>query len=119
MIRMLNLISKWSSGALWAVLVCLLCSPLAPAREPAGTWAFTREKLRPFWLSQTMEGETVLFVKKSAQEPARASLLFAPTRIVSVRSSSGAITYKKGRDYIWKPGANEIVLPPGSRIVFI
>lgn len=65
-----------------------------------------------------MEGETVLFIKRDAGDQPRASLLFEPTRILSVRSSSGEITYKKGRDYVWKPGAKEITLPPGSRIVF-
>ena len=115
---MLNPLSKWTSSALWTLMVCILYALPALAEEPAETWAFTPRKLRPFWLSQTMEGETALFVKKSAEEPPRASLLFEPTRIVSVRSSSGAMTYKKGRDYIWKPGTKEIVLPPGSRIVF-
>ena len=115
---MLSRLSKWTSGALWTVLVALLCAPPAPAGEPAATWTFTPRQLRPFWLSKTMEGETALFVQRSAEEPPRASLLFEPTRMVSVRSSSGGMTYKKGRDYTWKPGTKEIVLPPGSRIMF-
>ena len=65
-----------------------------------------------------MEGESVLFVKRDGGEQPSASLLFEPTRILSVRSSSGAVTYKEGADYIWKKGSSEIVLPAGSAIVF-
>jgi len=65
-----------------------------------------------------MDGESVLFIKDTEDGRPRASLLFEPTRILSVRSSSGAVTYEEGRDYEWKPGSREISLPEGSRIVF-
>jgi lysophospholipase L1-like esterase len=65
-----------------------------------------------------MEGESVLFIKGDTNAPPRASLLFDPTRIVSVTSSSGEITYRKGRDYTWKTGSHEIVLPAGTKIPF-
>jgi lysophospholipase L1-like esterase len=58
-----------------------------------------------------------LFIKERADAPPKASLLFEPAKIVSVSSSSGEIVYTEGRDYVWKPGSREIVLPPGSRIV--
>jgi acyl-CoA thioesterase I len=65
-----------------------------------------------------MEGESVLFLQSQAAEQPRAALLFEPTRVLSVCSSSGQVTYKEGRDYVWKRGSREIVLPPGSRITF-
>ena len=65
-----------------------------------------------------MHGESVLFVQDNPGDRPRASLLFQPTRILSVRNSSGEVTYQEGRDYIWKPGTKEIVLPPESSISF-
>lgn len=97
------------SYALSAAAVC--------AGEPAKPRRFDPAGLRPFWLSATMEGESVLFVKESAAAQAKAAVLFEPTKIVSVCSSSGEVVYAEGRDYVWKQGSREIVLPPGSRIV--
>ncbi|MGO8752115.1 MAG: SGNH/GDSL hydrolase family protein [Thermoguttaceae bacterium] len=88
------------------------------AGEPVGAWRFSREKVRPFWLSDTMDGESVLFIQDRADSRPRASLLFPPTRILSVCNPSGNVTYQAGRDYVCKPGTNEIVLPPGSAISF-
>ena len=113
----------WSIRTLACVLLCCPFVAFRPtsavdAGEPSGTWHFARETLRPFWLSNTMHGESVLFVQANNDARPRASLLFQPTRIVSVCSSSGTITYQPGRDYLWKPGTREIVLPPGSAIIF-
>ena len=90
---------------------------IATAAEPGASWEYSPELLRPFWRSTTMYGESVLFLDSGDGSRPGASLLFEPTRIVSVCSSSGKITYEPGRDYIWKPGTKEIVLPEGSRIV--
>ena len=88
------------------------------ADEPVKSPGSGPEKNRPFWLSTTMEGESLLFVKGDGDDRPRAALLFPPTRILAVRSSSGEVEYAEGRDYTWKAGAREISLPPGSRIVF-
>ncbi|HOW65605.1 MAG TPA: SGNH/GDSL hydrolase family protein [Candidatus Paceibacterota bacterium] len=90
----------------------------ASAAEGSPAWANPTKTLLPFWLSRTMEGESVLFIRPDDSSPPRASLLFEPTRILSVRDSAGEKTYEEGRDYIWKRGAREILLPPGSRITF-
>ena len=71
----------------------------------------------PFWLSSTMSGESVLFIR-SDQDPPKASLLFRPSRILKVTSSSGEVSYSEGQDYTWKPGTREISLTSQSRIVF-
>ena len=108
-------------------LVCVLlwqlgaASPVPPAvfaQERAGRGPFSRHTLRPFWLSATMYGESVLFLRDDPAIRPRASLLIQPTRILSVCSSSGEVTYQEGRDYLWKPGTKEIVLPPRSAISF-
>ena len=87
------------------------------ADEPQATWQFSAELLQPFWNSTTMRGETVLFIKSGSDAPAKAPLLFVPTRILSVCSSSGEVTYEEGKDYVWQAGSREIALPAGSRIV--
>ena len=90
---------------------------VAATAEPEAAWKFSPTTLRPFWRSTTMQGESVLFLTGKDGSPPMVSLLFEPTRIVSVSSSSGKTTYEPGRDYIWKPGTKEITLPQGSRIV--
>lgn len=102
----------------WLLFLPALCPPLAADGEPTKLWAFSAAQLRPFWRFPTMEGESVLFIKSEADRRPRGSLLFEPTRILSVRSSSGEVTYKEGRDYVWKPSTKEIWLPSGSQIVF-
>ncbi len=99
-----------------SVLLSLLCVSLATAGEPSSPWTFTPEPLRPFWLGATMYGESVLFVKDSADGEPTVSLLLAPTKILSVCSSSGETTYAEGTDFVWVPGSRQITLPPGSRI---
>ena len=93
------------------VLAAALLGPFAQAQEPPGQWTFAADLLRPFWLSTTMHEESVLFVKDEAAE-----LLFAPVKILSVRDSSGRVTYQEGKDYVLKPGARSITLPAGSAI---
>jgi lysophospholipase L1-like esterase len=88
------------------------------AAENSKQWTFDAAKLTPFWLSNTMQGESVLFIKDTPADRPRAAILFPPTKILSVCSSSGQIRYAEGRDYVWKPGTTEIMLPAGSRIPF-
>ncbi len=89
----------------------------ARGEEPAGAWRFSAEQLQPFWRTTTMYGESILFLERSDGELPRAALLFTPTRILSVCSSSGEVKYEEGKDYSWKPGSKEVLLPKGSRIV--
>jgi lysophospholipase L1-like esterase len=98
------------------LFVALVAAAMARAEEAGKPWQFSAASLQPFWASTTMQGESVLFLKDS-DAPPKASLLFVPTRILAVRSSSGEVTYEEGRDYTWQSGTREIVLPPGSRIM--
>jgi len=95
--------------------------------EPAGSsagheptqpqWEYDPKLLRPFWLGNTVEGESVLFIRDSATGEATASVLFPVRKIVNVRNSSRDVTYEEGRDYQWKPESREITLPANSRII--
>jgi acyl-CoA thioesterase I len=102
-----------------SVIMLLVVASLIPARadEPQSAWKFSAEQLQPFWRSTTMYGETVLFLKRAADDSPKVSLLFAPTQILSVCSSSGEMNYEEGKDYVWHAGSREISLPEGSRIV--
>lgn len=114
-----------SSGLVMLLAVLLLGIVVGRGADtkPAGPkddarQAFNLAKLKPFWLSNTMEGESVLFIKGDGVARPKASLLFPPTKILSVGSASGKAAYVEGQDYIWQRGSNEITLPAGSRIPF-
>ncbi len=79
-------------------------------------WKYDSKLLRPFWQGDTIEGESVLFIRDSTKGEAKASLLSPVRKVLSVRNSAGDVTYEEGRDYRWKPGSREITVPPGSRI---
>lgn len=86
------------------------------AEKPAGEWKYDADLLRPFWIGERMEGESVLFIRDEANGEASASTLFPIEKVVAVRNSAGTMTYEEGRDYRWKKGDRKIVLPKGSRI---
>src|SRR4051812_41976426 len=85
-----------------ACLLALTVSIPAPnLRAQAPTepeWPYSEEQLRPFWLGEAMEGESVLFIRDEKTGDARASLLFPIRQLLSVRSSSGEVRYEEGRD---------------------
>ncbi len=96
--------------------VAIVLSGLALARADDSA-ALRSELPAPFWLSETMEGESVLFMADDTAAVPKATLLFQPTKVLSVCNASGTTTYTEGIDYLWKPGSREITLPQGSRIV--
>jgi acyl-CoA thioesterase-1 len=98
-------------------LFLFLLVSLASAAEPVKPWKFDATELQPFWQSATMHGESVLFIK-DADGTAKAKLLFAPTKVLKVTSSSKEVEYQEGKDYVCQPGSKEIVLPAGSRITW-
>jgi acyl-CoA thioesterase-1 len=111
---------------LWLALGLVICWPIAPSasaqEQQAGAppkpqpWKYSASLLRPFWQGETVEGESVLFIKDPATGEARASVLFPIREIVAIRNSAGDVTYEQGKDYLWKPDSREITLPVGSRI---
>lgn len=101
---------------LFAALLLLINAAASSAAENTEKWTFSPEQLQPFWQSSVMHGESLLFVDEGDGRP-KASLLFAPTRIIKVCDSTGKTVYEPGRDYVFIPGTKEIALPPASRIV--
>ena len=96
------------------------CTGLAAADvradEAAGVWNYRPELLQPFWRSELVEGESVLFLKQDAAEPAEALLLFPVQSVVSVCNSAGDVIWEADRDYTWEQGSRRIRLTQDSRI---
>lgn len=87
------------------------------SQDPAKpTWQYSAEWLRPFWLGEVVEGESVLFIRDEKTGEARASVLFPIREVLTVKNSVGDVTYENGKDFVWKPDSREIVVPSGSRI---
>ena len=84
---------------------------------PRSSWAYSAELLQPFWDSEVMHGESVLFIKEGADNDAHASVIYPIEKVLSVKNSTGEITYEEGRDYKWTKDSRELLLPKDSRIV--
>ncbi|QDV86487.1 SGNH/GDSL hydrolase family protein [Planctomycetes bacterium TBK1r] len=98
----------------------LILAGNSPAQDQVGQatrWQYSADQLRPFWRGDVVDQESVLFVRDSESDEARGLVLFPIREIVSVRSSSGDMTYQQGVDYRFVPGTREIVIPVGSRVV--
>ena len=80
-------------------------------------WTYRPEQLRPFWLGDVVESESVLFVRDPKTGEARASLLFPVQNVIVVRNSAADVTYQEGVDFRFSSGSREIVIPAGSRVV--
>ncbi len=98
-------------------LILLTSTHVSAKKKPGESWCYHPELLRPFWEGDTVEGESILFLKDPKTGQAKGSLLFPALEVLAVRNSSGTITYQRGVDYSWKPGSRELILPANSRIV--
>lgn len=77
------------------------------------------EVLHPFWVGPQMDGESALFVKAADDQPATASLLFIPTKIIKVTNNQENRVFEQGKDFLWTPGTRKLTLTPNSRIPFM
>jgi len=97
-------------------------SPLATAAETAVP-PITSQQLRfwlsPIWLGHRIDEEPVLFIRNSGSDRARASLIFPPSAVLSLRNPAGTVTYVEGRDYLLTPGTRELVLTASTTIPFL
>lgn len=80
------------------------------------TWQYSADAMRPFWIGEVSEGESVLFIRDEKTGEARASVLFPIREVIAVKNSVGDVTYENGKDFVWKADSREIVIPAGSRI---
>ena len=70
----------------------------------------------PFWSSDTVVRESLLFVKPSESSLATAKLFFVPSEILAVHSATGERTFQPKIDFTWKPGSRELTLTASSPI---
>ena len=70
----------------------------------------------PFWSSDTVVRESLLFVKPSESSLATAKLFFVPDEIVAVHSATGEQVFQPKIDFTWKPGSRELTLTAHSAI---
>jgi len=71
--------------------------------------------LEPFWLSETMRGESLFFIDRGDGAPT-ASLLFAHAERVTLTSAAGDVAFENGLDFVVDGEAGLVRLTPGSRI---
>jgi lysophospholipase L1-like esterase len=71
--------------------------------------------LEAFWTSTTMRGESLMFLE-APDGRATASLLFPPTRGLSLTSATGEEAFEEGRDYAVDPAAGNLRRLQGSRV---
>jgi lysophospholipase L1-like esterase len=72
--------------------------------------------LIPFWKTTTMYNESVLMISRNGKLP-KASLLFTPDKILSVRNAALNIDYKEGTDWEYKEG--QLRLLKGSKAAYL
>lgn len=58
----------------------------------------TADLMQPFWKGDSINGEAVLMYS-TGDGPALGTLMFRPSRIISVTSYDGSVRYEAGRDY--------------------
>jgi lysophospholipase L1-like esterase len=72
--------------------------------------------MRPFWKGDTVTGEAVL-MESFGDAPATGTLMFRPTRILSVTSYDDRVTYTQGTDYT--VAGRTLAATPGSRMTIV
>lgn len=98
-------------------LVCVVLTASSSAVAEPARWKYSPEQLQPFWTSDIVHRESVLFIRDAETGEACASVLFPMKQIISIQDSTGSVTYKPGIDYIHKIDSAEIYVPAKSAIV--
>ncbi len=103
------------------VLIFLYCVPItgSAAAEESAKWSYSSELLQPFWQSEVVQSEPILFIKDSVSETAAGRLLFPVDEVLEIRDSSGRKLFEHGVDYLFERGESKITLPADSRIVTV
>ncbi|MCA9060624.1 MAG: SGNH/GDSL hydrolase family protein, partial [Planctomycetaceae bacterium] len=114
---LLSILLSGLSCALPSAIQITHANDETPASAEHTPWHLKPELVQPFWVGDTVYGESVLFLA-DADRPASASLMFPPTEVLAVTSSDGATKFESGRDYLLdgKDQPGRLILTPDSRI---
>jgi len=94
----------------------VMFSQALTAAEPS-RWEYSPEQLAPFWKSEVIHRESVLFVRDPESGKATAAVLFPVGKIISVENADGSVVYKQGDDFEHAEGSRQITVPADSAIV--
>ncbi len=75
--------------------------------------------LEPFWRSETVYRESVLFVQDSADQPAIGQLLFPATKILSIHSADGRKQFQQQADFTLNDGHQQLIRQEASPIPYL
>lgn len=110
----------WRTAALGFLVSGAMACPLV-AQNPATRVPDTKELAplhleQPFWTSDVIHGESLIFFRAEEDGPAVGKLLFTPSEIVSVKSADGKTTYVVDKDFRWDEKAGGLVALPESKL---
>lgn len=80
--------------------------------------AIRRWHLEPFWEGNTVHGESLFFLEETTGALPTSTLLFVPTKILSMVHTPTGATFEEGRDYTVDSATRRITLTKDSRIPF-
>lgn len=70
----------------WLLVVSLTASGVVCAQDQQ-RWTYSPDLLQPFWSSEVMQGESVLFIRDPQTDVATGRLLFPVSKIIADRKS--------------------------------
>ena len=110
----------WQSMArhVIGIMLVILCNSMRVMADPPENAGEGMSLGEPFWRSQAMDNEPVLFIQEEGKQLATGRLLFIPSEKFRINHPDHLMRYEEGKDYTWKPGTNVIELTFTSRIPF-
>ena len=100
------------------IMLVILCNSMRVMADPPENAGEGMSLGEPFWRSQAMDNEPVLFIQEEGKQLATGRLLFIPSEKFRINHPDHLMRYEEGKDYTWKPGTNVIELTFTSRIPF-
>ncbi|MFN9720152.1 MAG: GDSL-type esterase/lipase family protein [Planctomycetota bacterium] len=100
---------------------CMLTGAVSADEIQPKSWAADDALFRPFWTSEVIVGESVLFLRDPTTGEAEGNLLFPIENVIEIKRAvdwhvSEVASFEPGRDYVIEKGSSTIRLPQGSRI---
>lgn len=103
------------------VLTTLLWIANSAAEEPAVVKPVQEmltelHLLEPFWRSETVYRESVVFLQDGEGKPAVGKLLFHPKKVIAVHRANGTKAFEEGKDYAVDVAGGALIRQEGSAI---